>query len=131
MREYLTARDIEDLVARGVHQIPITDGVVLTDLAKERAAVLGVDLVQPGQARQPSNPAPANTPSPTFGQPTSTAPRHISLGPKPKGCLHGHLEAGRAATRPPAPTGAEVAARANDTGSLVDRLVDAVRRLNQ
>lgn len=131
MREYLTARDIEDLVARGVYQIPITDGVVLTDLAKERAAVLGVDLVQPGHAGQPSTPAPANTPTPTFSQPTSTAPRHISLDPKPKGCLHGHLETGSATARPPAPMGTEVAAGANGTGSLVDRLADAVRRLNQ
>lgn len=46
---FYTERDIEDLAARGVFTLSIGDDVVLTELAFEKAQVLGVKLVQPQQ----------------------------------------------------------------------------------
>jgi hypothetical protein len=47
---FYTERDIEDLSARGVTALDVSDDVVLTDLARERALKLGVKLnrVKPG-----------------------------------------------------------------------------------
>ncbi|MBI5304511.1 MAG: hypothetical protein HY868_20425 [Chloroflexi bacterium] len=39
-----TERDVEDLAKRGVKEIAVTDEVVLTDVARERAEKLGVVL---------------------------------------------------------------------------------------
>lgn len=39
---FYTERDVEDLFARGVTSIDIHDGVVLTDLARERMFKLGM-----------------------------------------------------------------------------------------
>ena len=48
-KQFYTERDIEDLAARGVFSLTIGDDVVLTELAFEKAQVLGVKLVQPHQ----------------------------------------------------------------------------------
>ena len=44
-KEFYTEKDIEDLAARGVMSLQLTDSIVLTDLAYERARVLGVALI--------------------------------------------------------------------------------------
>lgn len=44
---FYTERDIEDMLKRGERSLVVTDDVVLTDLAYERARRLGVQLVQP------------------------------------------------------------------------------------
>ena len=43
-KTFYTERDIDDLKARGVESIDITDNVVLTDLAVERAMKYGIKL---------------------------------------------------------------------------------------
>ncbi|MBI5296682.1 MAG: hypothetical protein HY869_14485 [Chloroflexi bacterium] len=43
-KTFITERDVEDMQARGVTSIDVTDSVVLTDLAVERAMKLGVKL---------------------------------------------------------------------------------------
>jgi hypothetical protein len=48
MKTFYTERDIEEMHAAGVTQIEMKDSVVLTDLAREKAASLGIALVQPG-----------------------------------------------------------------------------------
>jgi len=53
MKTFYTERDIEALHAQGVTAISIDDDVVLTDLAREKAIVLGVQL---RQAKEESNP---------------------------------------------------------------------------
>ncbi len=45
-KEFYTEKDIEDLAARGVMSLQVTENVVLTDLAYERAKALGVALVE-------------------------------------------------------------------------------------
>ncbi len=51
-KEFYTERDIEDLVKRGVMSLTITENVVLTELAYEKANRLGMQLVQ----SKPDNP---------------------------------------------------------------------------
>jgi hypothetical protein len=54
-KEFYSERDIEDLVNRGVTSLVITDDIVLTDLAWEKAIKLGLELIQEDDA-QPSAP---------------------------------------------------------------------------
>jgi hypothetical protein len=51
-KEFITERDIEDLVRRGVLSLEVNDNVVLTDLAYEKANRLGMRLVRD----KPDNP---------------------------------------------------------------------------
>ena len=46
-KEFYTERDIEDMVQRGERRLIVTDDVILTDLAYEKAKRLGVELLQP------------------------------------------------------------------------------------
>jgi len=46
-KQFFTERDIEDMAARGQFSLTMSDDVVLTELAFERAERLGVKLVQP------------------------------------------------------------------------------------
>jgi len=43
-KTFITERDIDDLMARGITSIDVTDDLVLTDLAVERAFRLGITL---------------------------------------------------------------------------------------
>jgi len=52
-KEFFSERDIEDLVNSGVSSLVITDDIVLTDLAWEKAKKLGFILIQEDDA-QPS-----------------------------------------------------------------------------
>ena len=45
-KTFFTERDIEDMFQRGTHSISITDDVVLTELAYEKAKKLGMELLQ-------------------------------------------------------------------------------------
>ncbi len=51
-KQFYTEKDIEDMAASGVMSLEISDSVVLTELAYEKARSLGVAMVQ----TQPDNP---------------------------------------------------------------------------
>jgi hypothetical protein len=51
-KEFYTERDIEDMFKRGVMSLQVTDNVVLTELAYEKAHRLGFQLIR----SQPDNP---------------------------------------------------------------------------
>ena len=51
-KEFYTERDIEDMFKRGVMSLNVTENVVLTELAYEKASRLGMQLVR----SQPDNP---------------------------------------------------------------------------
>jgi len=56
---FYTEQDIERLVAQGTTHLAINDDVVLTDLAREKAAKLELRLVEqsdPAQQTEPANP---------------------------------------------------------------------------
>ena len=46
LKTFITERDIEDMVRRGVMELTVTDCTVLTDLAYEKANNLGLSLLQ-------------------------------------------------------------------------------------
>jgi hypothetical protein len=77
-KEFITERDIEDLVKRGVTSLEVNDNVVLTDLAFEKANKLGIRLVQDAPANPPAAPVrpylsqPQTTPVATYISGSST-----------------------------------------------------------
>ena len=54
-KTFYTERDIEDLARNGIRKLVVTDDVVLTELAYEKAEKLGVVLTD-GLAKPPSAP---------------------------------------------------------------------------
>lgn len=55
-KEFITEKDIEDLVKRGVTSLETGDHIVLTPLAYEKAAKLGLRLVSGKPENPPSAP---------------------------------------------------------------------------
>ena len=66
-KQFFTERDIEDLAAKGVFSLTVSDDIVLTELAYENAERLGVKLVQAQQL------PPAAPVRPYLSQVTATA----------------------------------------------------------
>ncbi len=115
MRIFYTAEDIEGLAASGVTRLEIGPGVAMTDLARETARDLGIELVAPG-AQAPAQAAPA---------PASGAVAGAAI--KPRGCQHGPISG--IAQAAPAPNSAP---RSNaGGGDAVSRLINIVTRLTK
>lgn len=55
-KEFITERDIEDLVRRGIMTLEVNDNVVLTELAYEKANKLGLRLLRDKPDNPPSAP---------------------------------------------------------------------------
>ncbi|MRR52395.1 MAG: hypothetical protein EG825_16065 [Rhodocyclaceae bacterium] len=55
-KDFITERDIEDMVKRGILSLEVNDQVVLTDLAYERANRLGMRLVRDKPDNPPAAP---------------------------------------------------------------------------
>lgn len=110
MKTFYSAQDIEALAAQGVRELMVDENTVLTDLARDAAAQLGVKLVTPGQ------PAAASRAS------ASAVKGATPAGAKPKGCQHGPLTNG-----PTAHGGAP--AQRFGSSPVVDELVGAVKQL--
>jgi hypothetical protein len=55
-KEFYTERDIEDMVKRGILSLQVTDDVVLTELAYEKAERLGMQLIRPQPLQPPAAP---------------------------------------------------------------------------
>ena len=45
-KTFYTERDIEDLAAQGAQSLPVDENTVLTELARERARELGIEIVE-------------------------------------------------------------------------------------
>lgn len=55
-KEFYTEKDIEDLVQRGIKSLQITESVVLTELAYEKANRLGLELISDRADNPPAAP---------------------------------------------------------------------------
>jgi hypothetical protein len=55
-KEFYTERDIEDMFKRGILSLQVTDNVVLTELAYEKANRLGMQLIRQRPAEPPAAP---------------------------------------------------------------------------
>jgi hypothetical protein len=111
VKTYYSAQDIEALAAQGVRELVVDENTVLTDLARDTAAQVGIKLVTPGRpVAAGAAPAPA---------PKAAAP----AGARPKGCQHGPLSNG------PVPSVAAAPAPRAGNSPVLDELVGAVRQL--
>ena len=55
-KEFYTERDIEDMVKRGCMSLQVTENVVLTELAYEKAQRLGMQLLREKPVDPPAAP---------------------------------------------------------------------------
>ena len=55
-KQFYTEKDIEDLVQRGMRSLQVSDDVVLTELAYEKAKRLGLQLLMDGADNPPAAP---------------------------------------------------------------------------
>lgn len=55
-KKFYTEKDIEDLFRSGIQSLQITDNVVLTELAYEKAKSLGFQLISDGADNPPAAP---------------------------------------------------------------------------
>jgi len=111
MKTFYSAEDIEKFADQGQKEIRIDENIVLTDLAKQTAHMLGIRITG-----KPSGAAP--------GVNTATRPQPVrdtqALGGKPKGCQ-------RRPGNKPAPAGR---ATAGQSRPLVDKLVEKIKRIS-
>lgn len=75
-KEFYTEKDIEDLFNRGIRSLAVTENVILTELAYEKAGRLGVQLV----TNQADNP-PAAPVRPYLSEP-QTRQAKPTIGPE-------------------------------------------------
>jgi len=114
VKTFYSLEDIESLVAQGVRELIVDEDAVLTDVAHDAAARMGLKLLPMGRG-----PAAAAAPPPAVS--TVTAP-----GARPRGCQHGPLGGhGQVGTAP----SSKVARPGGPSGGLVDDLVGAVRQM--
>jgi len=129
VKTFYSLEDIENLVAQGVRELIVDEDTVLTDVAQDAAARMGLKLLPKG--RGPAAPMgapvgfqPAAAVIPGAGQILAPA-----LGARPRGCQHGPLGGHGASGQAGTPQGAKGARPAAPSGGLVDDLVGAVRQM--
>lgn len=76
-KKFYTERDIEDMAARGEMTLQVNDDVVLTELAFEKAARLGVTLQQVHQL-PPAAPVRPYLSQPVTSCPECSAPERVN-----------------------------------------------------
>ena len=84
-KTFYTDLDIEDLAQRGVLSLVVDDDVVLTDLARDKAMRLGIELLREKPPSAPERPYITKLTSPSASQPTIEAapsPQPVTAGVK-------------------------------------------------
>ena len=111
MKTFYSVEDIENFAVGGQREIYIDENIVLTDLAKQTAHMLGIRITErpSGASAGVFNPA----------GPQSAAKTHAFSG-KPKGCQR------RPAEKPAPAAGAP----AGQSRQVVDKLVEKIKRIN-
>ena len=79
-KEFYTEKDIEDLVGRGVKSLQLTENVVLTELAYEKAKRLGLQLITDSVDNPPAAPV---RPYLSQGPVVQAKPVAVSVAPAP------------------------------------------------
>jgi len=111
MKTFYSAEDIENFADQGHSEISIDENVVLTDLAKQTAQLLGIRL-----AEKPSG-AGSGTFTPVHPHPVR---KTHAFGGKPKGCQR------RPAEKPTPTSGAPT----GQSRQVVDQLVEKIKHIN-
>jgi hypothetical protein len=119
MNIYYTAKDIEEMAAKGIRQLEIGPGITLTDFARETAQQLDIMLVKGGRQ---------STPAPTLPAAQNRSTGRSSKYSKPSGCMHGsnHFQAaGSQAASANKQAGAE---NSNTVNRLIDLMGNVMKR---
>jgi hypothetical protein len=88
MTIYYTAKDIEELAAKGIHSLELGPNTSLTDFARETAEQLDIALIEDGQDEQRPKQEVVSRPAPQ----ANSGSLRVSYN-KPRGCQHGIQEA--------------------------------------
>jgi hypothetical protein len=112
MKTFYSAEDIENFAEQGRLEIRINENIILTDLAKQTAHMLGMRLME-----ESSGPSSA-PPSPRQPQPHRQVP---VTGNKPRGCQR----------RPADKPGSSSGVSSGQSRPVVDKLVEKIRRINR
>ena len=82
-KEFYTEKDIEDLVQRGIRSLQVTENVVLTELAYEKANRLGLQLITDKADNPPAAPIRPYLSEPLTRQTTPAKPTIAPVSPAP------------------------------------------------
>jgi len=119
MNIYYTAKDIEELAAKGLKEIEIGPQIFLTDFAYETAEQLNIVLVKSGASPPQTQSAVPSAPQ--------TAPQ--SRYNKPRGCQHGYVVPSRINSAVSAQGAASPqVGEANSVNKLVDIMGKIMKR---
>jgi hypothetical protein len=119
MTIYYTAKDIEEMAAKGIQQLEIGPGVNLTDFARETAQQFDIALVDSGRQGLPST------------QPSSptTTTKVSDKYSKPSGCQHGSNSLPTTPSQATVQTSQSVeGASSNTVNRLIDLMGKAIKR---
>ena len=111
MKTFYSAEDIENFADRGQCEIGVDENIVLTDLARQTAAMLGIRITEKASGGS------AVASNPTRSQSVGKAP---AFSGKPKGCQRRTTE--KKASAPGMP--------AEQSRQVVDKLVEKIQRIN-
>ncbi len=111
MKTFYSAEDIENFADQGRSEISIDENVVLTDLAKQTAHMLGIRITGKPSGASPDTFTPI--------QPQYFAKTH-TLGGKPKGCQR----------RPGSKTVPGSRITAGQSQPVVDKLVEKIKLIS-
>jgi hypothetical protein len=110
MKTFYSAEDIENFAERGQREIRVDNNVVLTDMAKQTAHMLGIRITHASAGSAPSNFTPAGPRSPG---------RTRAFSGRPKGCQRRPANKSTTASGP----------SAGRSNQVVDQLVEKIKRI--
>jgi hypothetical protein len=111
MKTFYSAEDIENLADRGQREIRIDENVVLTDMAKQMAHILGIRITEKSSGSGPGDITPAGLQSPG---------KTLAFSGRPKGCQRRPANKSATARGP----------SAGQSSQVVDKLVEKIKRIN-
>ncbi len=111
MKTFYSVEDIENFAEQGRREIYVDENIVLTDMAKQTAQMLGIRITEEAPSASPGDFISA--------QPQSSGNAHALRG-NPKGCQ-------RRPTEKPANT---AGASTGQSRQVVDKLVETIKRIN-
>ena len=121
MTIYYTAKDIEEMAAKGIQQIEIGPGITLTDFARETARQLNITLVRPGQQAAPAAAVTSTPAVPSAGR--------ASKYSKPTGCMHSPAGVSQGPSPAPAPANPSAGGgNSNTVNRLIDLMGTVIKR---
>ena len=110
MKTFYSAEDIENFADRGQREIRVDKNVVLTDMAKQTAHLLGIRIIEKSSGSSPGDFTPAAPQIPS---------RNRAISGKPKGCQR----------RPANVSAAGPGPSAGQSSQVVDKLVEKIKRI--